>query len=128
MISVLCKCLFICLAYISGTPCCLGGHFAGCKQLQTAGSFARDLLVSDGLQGQKVWQASPCQRAALKMHLLFCPAGKEYARADSRFASRDALMLAQETITAVLEGPLCFIILWGMLNDAVSQNISCATC
>eukprot|EP00891_Asterochloris_glomerata_P007244 jgi/Astpho2/7244/fgenesh1_pg.00113_%23_61_t len=47
-----------------------------------------------------------------------CGTGKEYARADSRFASRDALMLAQETITAVLEGPLCFIILWGMLNDA----------
>lgn len=59
---------------------------------------------------------------------LFCPAGKEYARADSRFASRDALMLAQETITAVLEGPLCFIILWGMLNEAVSQDISYATC
>ena len=31
-------------------------------------------------------------------------------------------MLAQETITAVLEGPLCFIILWGMLNDAVSHD------
>ena len=65
-----------------------------------------------------------CQRAAPQIHLLFPPAGKEYARADSRFASRDALMLAQETITAVFEGPLCFIVLWGMLNDAVSQDIS----
>ena len=63
-----------------------------------------------------------CQRAAPQRHLLFPPAGKEYARADSRFASRDSLMLAQETITAVFEGPLCFIILWGMLNDAVSQD------
>lgn len=36
-------------------------------------------------------------------------AGKEYSKGDSRYAARDAGVVAVEGITAVLEGPACLI-------------------
>ncbi|KAK9820062.1 hypothetical protein WJX72_005605 [[Myrmecia] bisecta] len=39
---------------------------------------------------------------------------KEYAKADSRYASRDAFTICMEAVTAFIEGPLCFVIIYGM--------------
>lgn len=35
--------------------------------------------------------------------------GKEYSKGDSRYAGRDAGVIAVEGITAVLEGPACLL-------------------
>ncbi|DBA71358.1 hypothetical protein WJX79_005541 [Trebouxia sp. C0005] len=42
---------------------------------------------------------------------------KEYCQADSRYATRDAFTICMEVITAFIEGPLCFVILYGMLKQ-----------
>lgn len=42
---------------------------------------------------------------------------KEYCRADSRYASRDPFTICMEAVTAFVEGPLCFLIMYGMLNQ-----------
>lgn len=44
-------------------------------------------------------------------------AGKEYCKADSRYATRDPFTICMEAITAFVEGPLCFVILYGMLKQ-----------
>ena len=44
-------------------------------------------------------------------------AGKEYAKADSRYATRDDFVISMEAITAFLEGPGCFAIIYGMLKQ-----------
>ncbi len=43
--------------------------------------------------------------------------GKEYAKADSRYASRDSFVISMETVTAFVEGPLCFVILYGIYKQ-----------
>lgn len=40
---------------------------------------------------------------------------KEYSKADSRYASRDSFIIAMEAITAFLWGPLCPLLVWGIL-------------
>lgn len=42
---------------------------------------------------------------------------KEYSLADSRYATRDAFTICMEAVTAFIEGPLCFVILYGMLKQ-----------
>lgn len=42
---------------------------------------------------------------------------KEYCQADSRYASRDPFTICMEAVTAFVEGPLCFVILYGMLKQ-----------
>lgn len=49
-------------------------------------------------------------------HQTHPPAGKEYAKADSRYASRDDFVISMEACTAFLEGPGCFLIVWAMLT------------
>ena len=44
-------------------------------------------------------------------------AGKEYCRADSRYASRDPFTICMEAVTAFVEGPLCFVIMYSMLKQ-----------
>ncbi|CAG9466206.1 unnamed protein product [Pedinophyceae sp. YPF-701] len=43
---------------------------------------------------------------------------KEYSKADSRYATGDTFVRAVETCTAVVWGPLCFVIAWGMTRGA----------
>ena len=42
-------------------------------------------------------------------------AGKEYTNADSRYATRDAFVVAMEAVTAFIEGPGCYAAAYGML-------------
>lgn len=44
------------------------------------------------------------------------PAGKEYAKADSRYATRDAFIVQMEGVTAFIWGPICFAIVYGILH------------
>ena len=44
-------------------------------------------------------------------------AGKEYAKADSRYATRDDFVISMEAVTAFIEGPACLFIVWGMLTQ-----------
>ncbi len=46
-----------------------------------------------------------------------CPAGKEYAKADSRYATRDSFVISMEAFTAFVEGPLCFVIVYGIVKQ-----------
>ncbi|KAK9792694.1 hypothetical protein WJX73_002670 [Symbiochloris irregularis] len=39
---------------------------------------------------------------------------KEYAKADSRYATRDSFTISMEFVTAFMEGPGCFAILYGI--------------
>lgn len=41
--------------------------------------------------------------------------GKEYAKADSRYATRDACVIGIEAITAAVEGPLCLLLLFAFV-------------
>ena len=41
-------------------------------------------------------------------------AWKEYTKADSRYATRDAFIIAMEAITAFLWGPLCAVVVYGI--------------
>eukprot|EP00877_Chromochloris_zofingiensis_P002361 jgi/Chrzof1/12125/Cz06g22050.t1 len=41
---------------------------------------------------------------------------KEYSKADSRYATRDDFIVSMEAVTAFIEGPACFLIVWGMLT------------
>ncbi len=41
--------------------------------------------------------------------------GKEYTNADSRYATRDAFVVAMEAVTAFVEGPGCYATVYGML-------------
>ncbi|MEW5299184.1 MAG: hypothetical protein WDW38_005070 [Sanguina aurantia] len=40
---------------------------------------------------------------------------KEYAKADSRYATRDAFTIQMEAVTAFIEGPACFLIVFAIL-------------
>eukprot|EP00891_Asterochloris_glomerata_P007692 jgi/Astpho2/7692/Aster-x0330 len=42
--------------------------------------------------------------------------GREYSKADSRYASRDPFVVSMEAITAFVEGPLCFLAVWGLFR------------
>eukprot|EP00775_Hariotina_reticulata_P011948 gene11948-12091_t len=42
--------------------------------------------------------------------------GKEYSKADSRYATRDDFIVSMEAVTAFIEGPGCLLIVWGMLK------------
>lgn len=44
-------------------------------------------------------------------------AGKEYGKADSRYASRDSFTICMEAVTSFVEGPLCFVILYGIVRQ-----------
>lgn len=49
--------------------------------------------------------------------MAMCPVpGKEYTQADSRYATRDSFVIAMEAITAFVEGPGCFAVVYGMLT------------
>lgn len=39
---------------------------------------------------------------------------KEYSKADSRYATRDDFVISMEAVTAFLEGPGCFLIVWAL--------------
>jgi hypothetical protein len=57
-------------------------------------------------------QSACCARVSL-----FCGcAGKEYSKADSRYATRDDFVISMEAVTAFLEGPGCLLICWAMLK------------
>lgn len=43
---------------------------------------------------------------------------KEYAHADSRYATRDAFVISMEAITAFFDGPGCLFVVWGLLHRA----------
>ncbi|CAI5471609.1 unnamed protein product, partial [Closterium sp. Yama58-4] len=43
-------------------------------------------------------------------------AWKEYSKADSRYATRDGCVLSVEAVTAFIEGPACFLILYAMAS------------
>ena len=45
-------------------------------------------------------------------------AGKEYSKADSRYASYDPFVTSMETITAFVDGPLCLLTAYAMLADS----------
>ncbi|CAL8461742.1 g1273 [Coccomyxa elongata] len=42
---------------------------------------------------------------------------KEYAKADSRYATRDSFVISMEAFTAFVEGPLCFVIVYGIIKQ-----------
>ncbi|EIE25266.1 Emopamil-binding protein [Coccomyxa subellipsoidea C-169] len=42
---------------------------------------------------------------------------KEYAKADSRYATRDSFVISMEAFTAFVEGPLCFVIVYGIVKQ-----------
>lgn len=41
---------------------------------------------------------------------------KEYTKADSRYATRDAFVIAMEAVTAFVEGPACLMVAFALLN------------
>ncbi|GBG92323.1 hypothetical protein CBR_g55168 [Chara braunii] len=41
---------------------------------------------------------------------IFSELWKEYSKADSRYAARDSCVVSIESVTAFVEGPLCFLI------------------
>jgi EXPERA (EXPanded EBP superfamily) len=41
--------------------------------------------------------------------------GKEYTQADSRYATRDSFVISMEAVTAFVEGPACFLAVYGIL-------------
>lgn len=55
-------------------------------------------------------------RNSLTNTLSVAAAGKEYSKADSRYATRDDFVISMEAVTAFLEGPGCLLICWAMLK------------
>lgn len=53
----------------------------------------------------------------MQIDLLLCMPGKEYAKADSRYATRDAFVVCMEAVTAFMEGPACWVIVYGILRQ-----------
>jgi hypothetical protein len=51
-------------------------------------------------------------------------AGKEYSKADSRYATRDDFIVAMEAVTAFIEGPGCLLIVWGMLKARPWRHVA----
>ena len=43
-------------------------------------------------------------------------AGRRCPNADSRYATRDPFTISMEAVTAFVEGPLCFAVLYGMVK------------
>ena len=50
-------------------------------------------------------------------------AGKEYAKADSRYASRDPFTICMEFVTAFIEGPSCFLIIYGLVKREAWRHV-----
>ncbi|XP_072026112.1 3-beta-hydroxysteroid-Delta(8),Delta(7)-isomerase-like [Amphiura filiformis] len=48
---------------------------------------------------------------------------KEYSKGDSRYIINDIYIVAIESVTAYIEGPLCFLILWAVVNKASYRNV-----
>ena len=55
-----------------------------------------------------------CQASDPEARACVWRSGKEYAKADSRYASRDSFTISMEFVTAFVEGPGCFFILYGI--------------
>ncbi|GJP52112.1 hypothetical protein CLOM_g11210 [Closterium sp. NIES-68] len=56
-------------------------------------------------------------------HAFLLDAWKEYSKADSRYATRDGCVLAVEAVTAFIEGPACFLILYAMATRRSYSSI-----
>ncbi|KAF9009435.1 EBP domain-containing protein [Cyathus striatus] len=54
---------------------------------------------------------------------LFFEEWKEYSKADSRYLTSDPFVVCMETVTAVLWGPLCFYITWGIAYNYASRHV-----
>ncbi|XP_022081123.1 3-beta-hydroxysteroid-Delta(8),Delta(7)-isomerase-like [Acanthaster planci] len=54
---------------------------------------------------------------------IFSQMWKEYAMGDSRYAHGDACITIMEGLTAWLEGPGCFIIVWSFLNRHPMRHV-----
>lgn len=50
--------------------------------------------------------------------------GKEYSKGDSRYAARDAGVIAVEGITAVLEGPACLLAVYDFCQKC--KGVDCS--
>ncbi|XP_038066950.1 3-beta-hydroxysteroid-Delta(8),Delta(7)-isomerase-like isoform X2 [Patiria miniata] len=48
---------------------------------------------------------------------------KEYAKGDSRYVSNDTCTIVMETITAWLEGPGCFLIVWAFITRHPMRHV-----
>lgn len=69
------------------------------------------------------WRRGRCMLESTLTHALLLllllsspPTGKEYSKADSRYATRDDFVISMEAVTAFLEGPGCLLICWAMLK------------
>ena len=74
-----------------------------------------------------IWQMpglTPCRLNEILMDPLppACP-GKEYANADSRYASRDSFTICMEFVTAFLEGPSCFLVVYALVRKRPWRHI-----
>lgn len=49
-----------------------------------------------------------------KSRNIFSEIWKEYSKADSRYATRDDFVISMEAVTAFVEGPGCFLIVWAL--------------
>ncbi|KAJ1652587.1 hypothetical protein IWQ61_007114 [Dispira simplex] len=55
---------------------------------------------------------------------LFGQLWKEYSLSDSRYLSSDSFVLLMELVTAVFDGPLCFLTAYAILNDSPLRYIT----
>jgi EXPERA (EXPanded EBP superfamily) len=51
-------------------------------------------------------------------------AGKEYAKADSRYITRDDFVISMEAVTAFIEGPGCLAIVGGLLAGSAWRHVA----
>lgn len=66
------------------------------------------------INGRSLSSRLPCNTQTNAAHR----PGKEYAKADSRYATRDAFVISMEAVTAFAWGPLCFVVACGVLGRA----------
>ncbi|KDD76356.1 emopamil binding protein [Helicosporidium sp. ATCC 50920] len=50
---------------------------------------------------------------------LSCFLGREYAKADSRYATRDTFIIGMEAVTAFVWGPICLALVHGILSRKI---------
>ena len=78
--------------------------------------------ICEPLPGTATTPAHACRSALSLLRCHSCHygksvcAGKEYAQADSRYATRDSFVVTMEAVTAFGEGPACFAVVFGILT------------
>ena len=93
----------------------------------TSGNILMEICALSATPAQSNVQHNSCKRQRQAKQRTWC-LGKEYAKADSRYATRDSFVISMEAVTAFLWGPLCLLCVYAIARRWAWRHLLQACC